>query len=455
MTATNTWDVIVVGTGVGGATAGWALARRGLRVLFCDKGKARGAASVVGAYPERTMPRALSAADYTARLRDAGRFLDTIRDASGRKSRDFTPILGSGVGGSSAIYGMVMERFFPSDFTPAEHSPQPEGCNRVERWPIGYDELAPYYVTAEQLYRVRGTLDPLRPHEPRGLVGAPPELSPAGAAHHSILSAAGLHPYRLPQACEFVPGCPGCQGYLCGKECKNDSWRICVAPAVAQHGAEVLDECEVLRLETRGREVSGVVCRRGDQELTLRAPIVLLGAGAFATPLLLLRSASPAWPDGLANGSGMVGRNFMRHHVDLWVVYGAAGPKEPYHENRMLPGSDGAAYQLAYRVRPLEKERVRLFRKLMKRSLRGYRTMVIEQAADNRVLGHVCGTCRFGDDPARHVLDRNNKAHELDNLWVLDGSFLPSSAGTNPSLTLAANALRVAETIVAGRGAAA
>ena len=64
------------------------------------------------------------------------------------------------------------------------------------------------------------------------------------------------------------------------------------------------------------------------------------------------------------------------------------------------------------------------------------------------MLGHVCGTCRFGDDPATSVLDRNNRTHEVANLYVVDGSFLPTSGGTNPSLTIAANALRVADAML-------
>ena len=60
---------------------------------------------------------------------------------------------------------------------------------------------------------------------------------------------------------------------------------------------------------------------------------------------------------------------------------------------------------------------------------------------------HACGTCRFGDDPETSVLDANNRAHDIENLYVVDASFFPSSAGINPSLTIAANALRVAEKI--------
>ena len=71
--------------------------------------------------------------------------------------------------------------------------------------------------------------------------------------------------------------------------------------------------------------------------------------------------------------------------------------------------------------------------------------MLIKQAENNQRIAHVCGTCRFGDDPASSVLDRNNRAHGVANLYVVDASFFPSSGGTNPALTIAANALRVAE----------
>ena len=85
-------------------------------------------------------------------------------------------------------------------------------------------------------------------------------------------------------------------------------------------------------------------------------------------------------------------------------------------------------------------------RKGRKRFGRNRAAFLLERK-NNLNFGHPCGTCRFGDDPETSVLDRNNKAHGLDNLYVTDASFFPSSAGVNPSLTIAANALRVAEVI--------
>lgn len=130
----------------------------------------------------------------------------------------------------------------------------------------------------------------------------------------------GYYPYHLPLACEYVPDCKCCQGYLCDRNCKNDSARICLEPALTKFGAQLLDECEVLRLEATRKEVTGVVCHWRQRQLTLRAPLVVLAAGALATPGILLNSRSSEWPGGLANASGMVGRNLMRHYVDLYAI---------------------------------------------------------------------------------------------------------------------------------------
>ena len=85
-----------------------------------------------------------------------------------------------------------------------------------------------------------------------------------------------------------------------------------------------------------------------------------------------------------------------------------------------------------------------MFLRQLKEMLEPFRKITLRGAEDNKAVAHVCGTCRFGADPKSSVLDPQNRAHEVDNLYVVDGSFFPSSAGLNPSLTIAANALRVA-----------
>jgi choline dehydrogenase-like flavoprotein len=121
----------------------------------------------------------------------------------------------------------------------------------------------------------------------------------------------------------------------------------------------------------------------------------------------------------------------------------------PYLDNRVLPPDrpsvDGRQrLRLQYRLHPGELERHAAFLSQLKELLKPFRRISLGSGQDNVNLGHVCGTCRFGTDPKTSVLDPHNRAHEVDNLYVVDTSFFPSSAGLNPSLTVAANALRVA-----------
>ncbi len=100
---------------------------------------------------------------------------------------------------------------------------------------------------------------------------------------------------------------------------------------------------------------------------------------------------------------------------------------------------------MQYRLHASEIERRAVFLRQLKEVLQAVsQNHPGERRKDNTNLGHVCGTCRFGTDPKTSVLDPQNRAHEVDNLYVVDASFFPSSAGLNPSLTVAANALRVA-----------
>ena len=536
------WDAIIIGTGMGGATLGYALARAGQRVLFCEKGKSQinNPSAQRGSYAETQFPQPdAPGPQHRAILAQAGRYPEQVEDRLAGRSNTFIPFIGSGAGGSTALYGMALERFFPADFAPRRnHQSNPETTVPAQ-WPISYAQLAPYYEAAEKLFRLRGTGDPLRADQSRAHLMAPPPLTPAAGELFEFFRSQQLHPYRLPMACEFVPGCAGCQGYLCDKNCKNDASRICLEPAIDRHGATLLEECEVLRLEATRAEVTGVVCNWRGAAITLRGKTIILAAGALESPRLLLKSASADWPNGLANDSMQVGRNLMRHHVDLYLItpkmagkfdnrqkefafndfYQANGEKLgsvqsfgrlppapvlaasmaedmrqgalpwtaalfklvkpfirpvldqlvndrmilattledlPYADNCVTTsdapaGAGEVRLSIQYRVRPQDRKRIEAFRTHMKKLLKPYSFTLVKQAENNQRIAHVCGTCRFGDDPADSVLDQNNRAHALSNLYVVDSSFFPSSGGTNPSLTIAANALRVASHLIESR----
>ena len=521
------WDVIVVGTGMGGGMLGYRLARSGRKVLFVEKGHSTlpGAPGTIrAAIPELAEPLSARSADaYYNALARGGRSTDEIEDISGSSPKRFVPFIGSGTGGSSALYGMVCERFFVDDFTPRQNFRDPGDSTVPEAWPITYEQMRPWYAEAEKLLGVRGQPDPLRPEAAQvGLPAAPP-FSPDNQAVVNYLAGRGLHPYHLPMACDYTDDCATCQTYLCPQSCKNDAARNCVLPAVAEHGAHLLADCRVVRLEADRTRVRHVICQRRSDMLALKAKVVVLAAGALATPVLLLNSRSGEWPRGLANGSDSVGRNLMRHLLDpieIWPhpdhkttaankeiglndfyfwegqkygtvqSFGAIPPMEwltnrpdwqgkalrlmrpavrpiykrmftgglvlaammedlPYLDNRVLPSDqpslDGRQrLRIQYRLHANEIERHAGFLSLLKEVLQPFRSRSLGSGKDNGNLGHVCGTCRFGTDPKTSVLDPQNRAHEVDNLYVVDTSFFPSSAGLNPSLTVAANALRVA-----------
>ncbi|MEY8016640.1 GMC oxidoreductase [Mycobacterium servetii] len=522
------WDVIVVGTGMGGGMLGYSLARSGRRVLFVEKGRSTlpgTPGTIRAAMPELAEPQAArSATTYYDALARAGRSTDEIEDISGRFPKRFVPYIGAGTGGSSALYGMVCERFFTQDFTPRQNFKDPGDSTVPETWPITYDQLAPWYTQAEKLLGVRGAPDPLRPEAAHVNLPAAPPFSPDNQPLVNYLTGRGLHPYHLPMACDYTDGCATCQTYLCDRSCKNDAGRNGVLPALTEHGAHLIDECRVLRLEADHTHVRQVIAQHHDDMLALKAKVVVLAAGALATPLLLLNSRSGQWPRGLANGSDYVGRNLMRHLLDTIEVwphpghkttaankeiglndfyfwegqkhgtvqsFGAIPPMQwltnrpdwrgkalramspavrqiytrfftgglvlaamtedlPYLENRVLPsdrpGLDGRQrLRIRYRLHPSEIERRATFLRELKAVLQPFRHMSVGSGENNGNLGHVCGTCRFGTDPKTSVLDPQNRAHEVDNLYVVDTSFFPSSTGLNPSLTVAANALRVAE----------
>jgi choline dehydrogenase-like flavoprotein len=520
------WDVIVVGTGMGGGLLGYQLARSGRRVLFVEKGRSTlpGAADTIrSAMPELAEPLAAhSEAAYFDALARAGRSTDEVEDISKRRPKKFVPFIGGGTGGSSALYGMVCERFFIRDFTPRENFRDPGDSTVPEAWPVSYDQMAPWYAAAEKLLRVRGQPDPLRPEAAAvGLPAAPP-FSSDNQPLVDYLADRGLHPYHLPMACEYSDDCTTCQTYLCPKPCKNEAGRNGVLPAIAEHGAQLLTECRVVGLDADRTQVRKVICEHRAGRLALQAKVVVLAAGALASPVLLLNSRSGDWPRGLANGSDMVGRNLMRHLLDpieIWPQsdsritaankeiglndfyfrdgqkygtvqsFGAIPPMEwlanrpdlrgkalrlmrpavrrvyerfftgglvlaamtedlPYLDNRVLPsdepGTDGRQrVRMQYRLHPNDDARRTAFLRQLKDALDPFRKLTLGSGKDNTNLGHVCGTVRFGTDPNTSVLDAQNRAHEVDNLYVVDTSFFPSSAGLNPSLTVAANALRV------------
>lgn len=509
------WDVAIIGAGLGGGLCGRMLAEAGLSVLFIERGRG---------HPRRAGDT-LDCTDDDPEVRRAHDcWPERLRGTVDGRSCDGYPLQGTGLGGTSVYYAAALERPERHDLEPTPTMPHPTGG-----WPVGYDAFTPWFDRAQALMALSGTPDPLRP-EPLPPLRDPPVLSPAEAVLVERMRAAGLHPYRTHLAIRGGDGCRECVGCSCPRDCKMDGRSAGIEPALATGRAAVLDGAVVRRLGADRHHVTHAEVECGGEAMRIEARVFVLAAGALASPMLLLASASDDWPEGLANDSGLAGRFLMFHvgeRIALWAPRGLdhRGPRKtislrdfytgdgarlglvqslgvgarygvvvhelkqrydrsplrrfragkpfiripaaiasallgeasvfativedlPDPENRVTHDpAHPNALTFTYRIPAELRQRSALLRRKLRAQLCGIRMLFLSFQPELN-LAHPCGTLRFSDDPAQGVLDRDCRAHGVDNLYVADASFMPTSTGVNPSLTIVANALRVADIIV-------
>lgn len=507
------WDAIVIGAGLGGGIAARALAEAGQKVLILER----------GTQGQRTAQNGLDATGLPEARLVRGMWPEPLNvTLDGREHRFFAP-LGAGVGGSSVFYAATLERPERHDLDDLPDRPHPTGG-----WPVSFDAMAPWFARAARLFRLYGTPDPLSDSDPLPL-RTPPPFTPVETALNQALSDSGLHPYHAPTALDDLQHCRKCLGRKCPRACKMDGRSAGIEPALATGNAQLLTRALVTRLVPDGDRIAGVEASVGGEVLRFSARHVVLAGGALNSPRVLLASTSEAWPDGLANRSGLVGRNLMFHLNEMFALWPSRGHRStettksiafrdlyhdgstrfgaiqslgvrasygeilhylrlalkrsmfqqvpgldqaarlpaalaaglfgdaqifvglledlPYRENRVLfdPSSpDRLAVQYSFAPELLDRRRA--FRRALRRATRGQRRLLIGFQPELN-YGHPCGTLRFGADPATSVFDPDGRAHGIRNLWIADASALPTSMGVNPSLTIAALALRTAQAL--------
>ncbi|OAN76583.1 GMC family oxidoreductase [Jannaschia sp. EhC01] len=479
-------DIIIVGSGMGGATLAAGLAGSGLRVLILERGQ------LLHDSPE--------ARDPVAIFRDGHyRPDETWLTPDGAR---FSPGNYACVGGNSKFYGAVMLRYREADFAPIQHI-----GGTTPGWPVSYNTLAPFYARAEKLFRVRGQsgMDPTDPpHDGYGFPPVPHESEIADLAVR--LTKAGLHPSPLPLAVDLERWLSRAQtpwdAFPDTNGGKLDAESAALVTALEDPNVILRTGVEVRRIEVEGDRVTGLLTSAG----RLTAPRIVLAAGAVRTAALLLRSADEAHPTGLANRSDQVGRNFMNHNASAVLGLSGRRNRSVYQKTLQINdwyltgGPDGAPLgnvQLLGRVSapilaaqtglPMPLARLIAGRAIdfyamsedlpdpdSRVSLRGDDIVldwkrsnweahlalvaklkatlkrvgfpvVLSKAFDRRTPSHQCGTARIGDDPATSVCDPIGRTHDHPNLYICDASLLPTSAAVNPSLTIAALALRQAD----------
>ncbi len=516
---TDHYDLIVIGSGPGGASLAQRLAPTGKRILMLERGD--------------YLPRSRSNWDSKTVFVDGA--YQATETWYGGDGQEFHPGLHYFVGGNSKVYGSALFRLRERDFGELRHK---DGISPA--WPLGYDVFEPYYSQAEALYHVHGQRgeDPNEPWSSSPYAYPPVQHEPRIQQLNEVLKGQGLHPFHLPlgikldqnpdgSATTYSPciRCDAFDGFPCAINAKADAQVICVDPTRSAHpNFTLLTGAYVTRLETdaAGRSVSRVHVIRDNQFEQYSADVVVVACGALSSSLLLLRSLSDAHPKGLANGSDQVGRNYIRHNMSVVMAL----LKEPNHTVfqktlavsdyyfdapdweyplgliQMCATSHGeqirgeapmqsvmpylpewpfekmAEHSLDFWLQsedlPRPENRIRYDgdrvvldihegnEEAAKRLRAKLEAMVVPMGAWPHLIdrglylgknipingtAHQAGTCRFGTDPKTSVLDLDCKAHELDNLYVTDASFFPSIGAVNPTLTIIANALRVADRI--------
>ncbi len=520
------FDIVIIGSGAGGGTLAQRLAPTGKRILILERGE--------------HVPREVE--NWNAHEVFVRHRYRTQEKWYDKENRAFVPNTHYWVGGNTTFYGACLMRLRKSDFEEVKHA---DGVSPA--WPVDLTEMAPYYTEAETTWHVHGN----RGEDPTE-AGDEPPYAYAAIHHDPGVQALKTHwenqgwkPFSLPLGIRLDQAnpitskcikCKTCGGYPCLVKAKSDARTIAIEPLLDLPNVTLLTGRKVLRLETdpSGKSVTSVICSTPHGEERWSGEIVALAAGAVNSAAILLASANAAHPNGLANGSDQVGRNYMFHNLTAMISLSPApvdttfpktlGVNDFYHKDptggfdfpmghiqmleymsgQTLEGeisnwipsflvpnqiSDAAATRILSMMvisedlpRPENRVRLtadgRIHLDYTNNNLQGHERLVhtLDRSLDGLVdhkhpimqhhfqmdqliplygTAHQNGTIRFGDDPKTSVLDRWNKAHELDNLYVVDTSFFCSAASVNPTLTTVANAMRVGDHLKARLGAAA
>ncbi len=509
-------DFAIVGTGAGGATLGAKLAEYGFSVVAFDAGAwYRPLEEFASDELEQTklfwLDNRIVAGDHPLEL--------------GRRNS------GKAVGGSMVHFMMVSLRFRPEWFK--SRTKLGYGAD----WPVDWREMWRYYDEIEDALKISGPVTyPWGPHR-RRYPYRPHEVNAAGLVLARGCEKLGIKWSPTPLATVSAPRglAPPCVyrgfcGIGCATNAKQSALNVWLPRALAA-GAEVRDLAMVGRVEVdnQGR-VTGVRYHREGRWRFQKARNVVVAGYAIETPRLLLNSACPQFPDGLANRNGLVGKYFMVQSNDaVWgemeqeirwykgppsmsltehwnyhdegkdffggYAYMSQGPL-PLEWVRNLSSGRGlwgeelrvkmtnynheAGLKIVGEVMPREENRVTLAeedrdeyglpvakvtfsycendKKLRQHAVREMRKAMEAVSAkdiwDSESTAHLGGTARIGDDPNTSVVNPDGRTWDIPNLWVCDGSLMPTVGGVNPSLTIQAMAARIADRIkaLAARG---
>ena len=550
------FDVCVIGSGAGGGPVALALARAGYSVVVLEKGPWLAEGDFF-----KDEIACCRRSEYRPDPRDEPHVVER-EAADGGWQRISTRESGGGfwngccVGGSTNFMSGFFHRLKPVDFRLRSAFGPIDGADVVD-WPIGYEDLEPWYALVEREVGVSGRVVAHPQQEPRSTPDFPLPPTAEHAIAHSVdraCRALGHHPVPVPRAILSQPAfgrgaCSYngyCGSYGCATGAKGSARAALLDRAVASGYCEIRPHAMVSRLASdgSGRVVHAEYFDRRGRARRVDARVFVVACQAIETARLLLRSTGPRHPDGLANGSGQVGRNllfagggaasgrllfdglpqervdalralgpFVNRSLQDWYVIDESVFGEPRkggtleflqrapapiaRATRQVEGRDGFVWGLPLKRKleahftraayveveafcdwlphddcfvaldPSTRDRWGLPVARVRTGLhahglsigwflasKGARVLermgasdIVAFASSSPPTNLQAGTCRFGDDPATSVLDAECRAHEVENLFVSDGSFMPTGGSAPYTWTIYANAFRVADAI--------
>ena len=517
-------DVVIIGAGASAAAFAWSLADTKMHIVCLEQGdwvnhltypamgKDWQSRPDFGSNPNIRKGNA----DYPINCEDS----------------DIAAMNFNGVGGGTILYAAHFPRFHPSDFKVKTL----DGV--ADDWPISYETLEPYYAMNDKMMGVSGLAgDPAYP--PKQAVMPPVPLGKTGTVLAKGFNKLGWHwwPSDCAIATQEYEGRDKCINMgTCGIGCPQGakaSVDVTYWPEAIRAGVELRPNCRVkeITVDTDGMAKGAIYFDADDNQQHIQASMVVVACNGIGTPRLLLNSKSPQFPNGLANSSGLVGKNLMFHpyggvdgifeeeldgnkgphkgigchefyetdtsrdfvrgfsfelnrgygpvtSASIGMMVGQIPWGEAHHQEARkivdrvttlvtvcedlpelhnevvldpeLCDSDGIpAAKINYTLSDNSKKILEFSNERAKEALiaAGATGILREQKQIKNTGWHNMGTARMGTDPATSVVNEWGRSHDVKNLFVIDGSVFVTGAAVNPTPTIQAVALYIADQI--------
>lgn len=513
-------DVVIIGSGAAGAAMAWSLSETRMKILCLEQGEWM----KPGDYPSTKRDWAMQPVNERSKIQTPPTGYPINNAEAQLPVSSF-----SAVGGATILYAGHFPRLHPADFRVKTM----DGV--ADDWPIDHELLWPYYAENDRMMGVAGLAgDPAYP--PKESVLPPLPLGKSGEAIAKGFNALGWHWWASDSAIltEQFDGRDKCANLgSCTRGCAQGakgSTDVTYWPHAIRAGAELRTGCRVREITVNEQGMaSGVIYYDSDgNEHSQPAEVVVLACNGIGTPRLLLNSRSSLFPDGLANSSGLVGKNLMLHpYATAFGTFdvpldGYRGPGNCIQSQEFYETDPSRGFLRGYTLEivrgrghvatglqgvmsgkiPFGHDHHRAYRDLFNRiagmlgicedlpelhntvtldpdlvdqngvpaakinyriSDNSRKMLAHAMARSEDVLqatgakdiqsgvlpgaGHLMGTARMGTDPGKSVVNEWGRCHDVRNVFVVDGSIFVTSGGVNPTRTIQALTLYIADTM--------